>query len=33
MYNEYVIKNNVYKKIKSDIKMMYSETYLQLTKL
>lgn len=33
MYNEYVIKNKVYKKIKSDIRIMFSEIYLQLTKL
>lgn len=33
LYNEYVIKNKVYKKIKSDIGIMFSKTYLQLTKL
>lgn len=33
MYNKYVIENNVYKKITSDIKIMQSTIYLQLVRL
>lgn len=33
MYNEYMVKNKIYQSIKSDLKIMYAETYFQLIKL